>query len=54
MAGLLLGITLILWALTLLGLVAIGNVVLGLFALITGIVFLVSGFGVTLPSVHRN
>lgn len=54
MASLLLGVTLLLWALTLLGIVAIGNVVLGLFALITGILFLVSGFGVALPNVHRN
>lgn len=50
MATILLGVTLILWSLTLLGLVAIGNTVLGLFALVTGILFLVSGFGVAVPS----
>lgn len=57
MPTLLLGITLILWSLTLLNLVAISATVLGLFALVTGILFLVSGFGVTLPAVplvHRR
>lgn len=49
MATLLLGITLILWSLNLLGIAAISNVLIGIFALITGILFLVTGFGVTVP-----
>ena len=51
MASLLLGVTLLLWSLTLLGLVAIGNTVLGLLALVTGILFIVSAAGVALPSL---
>lgn len=43
-AGILLGITLIVWSLGLLGLAAISPVILGLLALITGIVWLISGF----------
>lgn len=56
MAALLLGITLILWSLNLLALVAVSNTVLGIFALVTGIVWLVSALGVAVPAVptyHR-
>jgi hypothetical protein len=47
------GLTLLLWGLQLLGIVAISNTVLGLFALITGILWLVSAAGVALPNIHR-
>lgn len=54
--GLLLGITLILWSLVLLGLVAVSNTLLGIFALVTGIAWVLVSFGVALPviPVHRN
>jgi len=54
MAALLLGITLVLWGLQLLALVAVSNLVLGLFALVTGIAWILSavGYGYNLP--NRN
>lgn len=51
MATLLLGILLLLWGLSLLGIVAIGNVVLGVLALIVGILYIVSAAGVALPAL---
>lgn len=54
MAGLLLGITLLLWGLSLLGIVAISNTVLGIFALVTGIAWILISVGVALPSVNRT
>lgn len=57
MGTLLLAVTLILWGLSLLGLVAIGNVLLGIFALVTEIVLLVEGFGVVrvpFPGFRRD
>lgn len=57
MAGLLLGITLILWGLSLLAILTVSNTVLGIFVLITGIVWFISSLGVAVPAVplyHRN
>lgn len=57
MAGLLLGITLTLWGLSLLGILAVSNVVLGIFALVTGIAWILISVGVALPVVpvrHRD
>jgi hypothetical protein len=50
MTSLLLAITLILWGLSLLGIVAVSATILGILALVTGILFLVSGF-VVLPAL---
>jgi hypothetical protein len=57
MGTLLLAITLLLWAFQLLGWVAVSNLVLGIFALLAGIVLLLESIGVVhlaLPSVHRQ
>jgi hypothetical protein len=51
MAGLLLGITLTLWGLSLLSVVVVSSTVLGLFALVTGIVWILVSVGVALPAV---
>lgn len=45
------GITFLLWSLQLLGIAAISSTLLGVFALVTGILWLVSGVGVNLPTV---
>jgi hypothetical protein len=58
MTALLTGITFILWSLQLLGLVTINATLLGIFALVTGILWLVTGLGVAVPNgptlTHRN
>lgn len=54
MASLLLGLTLTLWGLELLGVVSVGATVLGLLALITGIVYIVSSLGVAVPSLSAR
>lgn len=56
MAALLLGIVLVLWSLGLLGLVAVSNLVLGLFALFAGVAWVLSalGYGYGLPVGNRN
>jgi hypothetical protein len=54
MAYLLLGTLLILWALQLLGLVAVGSIFLGILALITGIIFVLWGAGYAMPSIKRG
>ena len=46
MGNILLAVVLIVWAVSLIGLVAVSNVVLGILALVTGIVLLVEGRGV--------
>jgi uncharacterized membrane protein HdeD (DUF308 family) len=51
--GLLLGITLVLWALTLLGIAAVSSTVLGIFALITGIAYILVSFGVHSGTINR-
>lgn len=56
MATLLLGITLLLFGLSLAGVVAISNTVLGILLIITGILYIVSSVGVTVPALpihHR-
>jgi hypothetical protein len=53
MTSALTGLLFLLWSLQLLGIVAISNTVLGLVALITGILWLVSAAGVALPNLHR-
>jgi hypothetical protein len=50
MANLLLAVTLILWGLSLMGILAVSNVLLGILALITGVLILVGNF-VALPAV---
>jgi uncharacterized membrane protein HdeD (DUF308 family) len=52
MAILLLGIVLIIWSLTLLGVLAISNTILGVLLLITGIL-LIAGNWVDLPAIRR-
>jgi uncharacterized membrane protein HdeD (DUF308 family) len=54
LVGLLLGITLTLWALSLLGLVAVSNTVLGIFALVTGIAYVLVSFGVHSGTLRRS
>lgn len=49
MANLLLAVTLILWGLSLLSVITISATVLGIFALVSGILFLVGGW-VVLPA----
>lgn len=44
LASLFTGLTFLLWGLSLLGLVSISSVILGLLALITGIIWLISAF----------
>lgn len=51
MAGLLLGILLIIWAVSLLGWVAVSATFLGVCALIVGIVWVIESLGVAVPSV---
>ncbi len=52
--GILLGITMLLWSLQLLALVAISNTLLGIFALITGIVWIIVSLGVHSGTVVVN
>lgn len=52
--GFLLGITLILWALSLLGLLAVSNTVLGILALITGIAYVLVSLGVHNGQINRQ
>jgi hypothetical protein len=51
MAGLLLGITLTLWGLQLLGILAVSATILGILALITGIAWILVSVGVALPAL---
>ena len=53
MAQILLGITLVLWSLSLLGLAAISSVIIGIFALITGVLYILGAF-TTLPDFTRK
>lgn len=50
MANILLGLLLLLWSLSLLGIAVISNTVLGVLALVVGIIYIVSAF-VALPAV---
>ena len=51
MASLLLGITLVLWSLNLLAIAAIDNTLLGVLALITGVLYVISSLSVGLPNL---
>lgn len=51
MGNLLLGLLLLLWGLELLGVVAISSTLLGILALIVGVLFLLSALGVAVPTV---
>lgn len=53
LVGLLLGITLTLWGLSLLGLLAVSDVVLGILALITGIAYILVSFGIHSGTINR-
>lgn len=53
LVSLLLGITLVLWSLSLLGLVAVSSTVLGIFALVTGIAYILVSFGVHSGTLNR-
>ena len=54
MTAIVTGILFILWGLSLLGIAAISNALLGIVALIAGILWVVSAAGVALPTYHRN
>jgi hypothetical protein len=51
MPGLLLGITLTYWGLALLNILTLNNTLLGILALVTGIVWILVSFGVVLPAI---